>query len=209
MNFNKGFFYFLFAVIVIGSMVTYFKVQRDLKMENPNLTDLATEPDLLMNTADRTLQDHKSLTAIKFLEDAIKMMKLLEKDGDSISTEAIEIAIGDLEVVEGHIKAEDINDDLMYEAFADAMNSLAFASLRVSEQFIREGKKEEARVTINHAMDHLQNSIRFARGQQKEDEIRIASHLQSLIDQHLENDISQIDIVMAEIDSVVKAHVIK
>lgn len=209
MNFNKGFFYFLFAAIVIGSTVTYFKIQRDLKMENPNLSDLATEPDLLMNTADRTLQDHKSLTAIKFLEDAIKMMKLLEKDGDSVSTEAIEVAIKDLEVVEGHIKEEDINDDLMYEAFADAMNSLAFASLRVSEQFIREGKKEEARVTINHAMDHLQNSIRFARGQQKEDEIKIASHLQKLIDEHLVNDISQIDLVMSEIDSVVKAHVIK
>ncbi len=209
MNFNKGGFYFLFAVIVIGSMVIYFKIQRDLKMENPNLTDLATEPDLLMNTADRSFQDHKSQTAIGFLEDAIKMMRLLEKDGDSVSTQAIEVAIYDLEVVEDHIKAEDINNDLMYEAFADAMNSLAFASLRISEQFIREGKKEEARVTINHAMDHLQNSIRFARGQQKEDEIRIASHLQKLINEHLESDISQIDLVMAEIDSVVKAHVIK
>lgn len=206
---TKGFYYFLFAAVVIGSMVTFFKIQREFKLENPNLTDLATEPDLLMNTADRTLQDHKSGTAIKFLEDAIQMMKLLEKDGDSISTQAIEIAILDLEVVESHIKAEDINNDLMYEAFADAMNSLAFASLRISEQFIREGKNEEARVTINHAMDHLQNSIRFARGDQKEDEIRIASHLQDLIDQHLENDISQIDLVMIEIDSVVKAHVIK
>lgn len=209
MKLNKGFFYFLFAVVVIGSMVIYFKLERDRKMENPNLTDLATEPDLLMNTADRTLQDHKSATAINFLEDAIKMMKLLEKDGDSISTEAIEIAIYDLEVVEGHIKAEDINENLMYEAFADAMNSLAFASLRVSEQFIREGRMEEARITINYAMDHLQNSIRFARGEQKEDEIKIAAHLQRLIDEHLESDISEIDLVMTEIDSVIKAHVIK
>lgn len=209
MKLSKGFFYFLFAVVVIGSMVIYFKLERDRKMENPNLTDLATEPDLLMNTADRTLQDHKSATAINFLEDAIKMMKLLEKDGDSISTEAIEIAIYDLEVVEGHIKAEDINENLMYEAFADAMNSLAFASLRVSEQFIREGRMEEARITINYAMDHLQNSIRFARGEQKEDEIKIAAHLQRLIDDHLESDISEIDLVMTEIDSVIKAHVIK
>ncbi|WP_462251581.1 hypothetical protein [Ekhidna sp.] len=209
MKMNKGFVYLIFAAVVIGSMVIYFKIERERKLENPNLTDLATEPDLLMNTADRTLQDHKSLTAIKFLEDAIKMMKILEKDGDSISTQAIEVAIYDLEVVEGHIKAEDINEDLMYEAFADAMNSLAFASLRVSEQFIREGKNEEARVTINHAMDHLQNSIRFAKGKQKEDEIKIAGHLQRLIDNHLDNDISQIDKVMAEIDSVVKAHVIE
>ena len=127
MKLSKGFFYFLFAIVVIGSMVIYFKIERDKKMENPNLTDLATEPDFLMNTADRTLQDHKSQTAIKFLEDAIRMMKLLEKDGDSISISAIEVAIHDLEVVEEHIKAEDINEDLMYEAFADAMNSLAFA----------------------------------------------------------------------------------
>jgi len=206
---NKGIYYLLFAIVVIGSMVIYFKIERERKLENPNLTDLATEPDLLMNTADRSFQDRKSLTSIKYLEDAIKMMKLLEKDGDSVSTAAIEVAIYDLEVVEDHIKAEDINIDLMYEAFADAMNSLAFASLRVSEQFIREGKEEEARITISHAMDHLQNSIIFARGQQKEDEIRIAAHLQKLIDQHLESDITQIDLVMAEIDSVVKAHVIE
>ncbi len=209
MNLNKGLYYFLFALIVTGSMVMYFKILRDKKLENPQLSDLAIEPDLLMSTADRNFQDHKSLTAIDFLENAIKTMKLLEKDGDSVSTGAIEVAIRDLEVVEDHIKAEDINNDLMYEAFADAMNSLAFASLRVSEQFIKEGRMEEAKVTINHAMDHLQNSIRFARGQQKEDEIRIAAHLQQIIENHLESDISRIDMVMAEIDSVVQAHVIQ
>ena len=95
----KGLYYFLFSVIVIGSLLVYFKIQRDLKLENPNLTDLATEPDLLMNTADKNFQDNKSIRAINFLEDAIKMMKLLEKDGDSISIEAIEVAIYDLQVV--------------------------------------------------------------------------------------------------------------
>lgn len=206
---KKGFYYFLFAAVVIASLMIYFKLERDRKLENPNLTDLAVEPDLLMSTADRKLHDNKSTTAIKFLEDAISTMKLLEKEGDSVSRGAIEIAIKDLQIVEGHIKSEDINDDIMYEAFADAMNSLAFASLRISEQFIREGKNEEAKITIDHAMDHLQNSIHFARGKQKEDEIRIAGHLQRIIENHWESDISQIDLVMAEIDSVVKAHVIK
>lgn len=206
---KKGFYYFLFVGSIIAGMMIYFKIDRDKKLENPNLTDLATEPDLLMSTADRNFHDHKDLTAIKFLEDAIKTMKLLEKGGDSISKDAIELAIYDLEVVEVHIKAEDINDDLMYEAFADAMNSMAFASLRVSEKFIKEGKNEEAKVTIDHAMDHLQNSIKFARGEQKQDEIRIAGHLQRIIENHWDSDISKIDIVMAEIDSVVKAHVIK
>ncbi|WP_425390594.1 hypothetical protein [Ekhidna sp.] len=209
MKISKGVYYFLFAATVIGSMAIYFKYEREQKLKNPQLTDVAIEPDLLMSTADRSFQDNKSFAAIDYLEDAIKTMKLLEKDGDSVSRTAIEIAISDLQAVERHIKAEDINEDLMYEAFADAMNSLAFASLRVSEQFIKEGKMEEARVTINHAMDHLQNSIYFARGEQKEDEIKIAGHLQRLIDKHLENDISQIDMVMSEIDSVIKAHVIE
>ena len=206
---KKGFYYFLFAGSIIAALMIYFKMERNKKLENPNLTDLAVEPDLLMSTADRNFHDHKDLTAIKYLEDAIGTMKLLEKDGDSISREAIELAIHDLEVVEEHIKAEDINDDLMYEAFADAMNSLAFASLQISEQFIKEGKNGEAKVTIDHAMDHLQNSIHFARGEQKEDEIRIAGHLQRIIENHWEDDLSQIDLVMAEIDSVIKAHVIK
>ncbi|MEM6642013.1 MAG: hypothetical protein AAF616_03455 [Bacteroidota bacterium] len=206
---NKGILYLIFVTVVIGSLMFYFKVKRDKMLENPNLSDLATEPDLLVGTADQSFHDDRSEAAIKYLDEAIRMMKLLEKDGDSVSIGAIELAIYDLEVVEWHIREEDINDDLMYEAFADAMNSLAFASLQVSEQFIREGKNEQAKITIDHAMDHLQNSIRFARGQQKEDEIRIAGHLQRLIENHWENDLSKIDLVMAEIDSVVQAHVIE
>lgn len=205
----KNIYYALFLVIVLVSIFAYFKLEREKKKENPTITDLALEPDLLINTADRSLHDHKKLAAIAFLDDAIEMMKLLEKDGDEVSMQAIEVAIGDLEIVEDHIKAEDINDDLMYEAFADAMNSLAFASLRVSEKLIKEGKMKEADITLEHAMDHLQNSIRFARGEQKEEELVIVAHLQKIMEEHLQNDISQIDQVMAEIDSVVKAHVIK
>ncbi|MFK7951818.1 MAG: hypothetical protein AB8B73_03155 [Ekhidna sp.] len=205
----KNIYYALFLVIIFVSIFFYFKIDREKKKENPTITDLALEPDVLINTADRSLHDHKKLAAIAFLDDAIEMMKLLEKDGDEVSMNAIELAISDLEIVEDHIKAEDINDDLMYEAFADAMNSLAFASLRVSEKLIKEGKLEEADITLEHAMDHLQNSIRFARGEQKEDELVIVAHLQEIMDNHLQNDISKIDEVMAEIDSVVQAHVIK
>lgn len=205
----KNIYYALFLVIVLVSIFAYFKLDREKKKENPTITDLALEPDLLINTADRSLHDHKKLAAIAFLDDAIEMMKLLEKDGDDVSMQAIELAIRDLEIVEEHIKADDINDDLMYEAFADAMNSLAYASLRVSEKLIKEGKLEEADITLKHAMDHLQNSIRFARGEQKEDEKVIMTHLQAIMDDHLQNDISKIDEVMAEIDSVVQAHVIK
>lgn len=206
---TKNIYYLLFLVVIVVSIIVYFKLDRERKKENPTITELAVEPDLLINTADRYLHDSKKQTAIEFLEDAIEMMKLLEKDGDEVSMAAIEVAIKDLEIVEGHIKAEDINDDMMYEAFADAMNSLAYASLRVSEKLIKEGKKEEANITLDHAMDHLQNSIRYARGQQKEDELVIVAHLQRIMENHLESDISQLDEVMAEIDSVVKAHVIK
>ncbi len=206
---KKGVYYFLLTAVILGGLAIYFKFDRAAKMKNPNLTDLATEPDVFMSTADRSFHDNKKSSAIKYLDKAIETMKLLEKDGDSVSVDAIELAIYDLEVVEEHIKSNDIDSDFMYEAFADAMNSLAFASLRISEQYIKEGKNEEAKVTINHAMDHLQNSITFARGQQKEDEIKIAAHLQRIIENHLEDDWSQIELVMAEIDSVIKAHVIQ
>ena len=189
--------------------MVYIKIDRESKKKHPQITELAVEPDLLIHSADRYLHDHKRLTAIEFLEDAISLMKLLEKDGDSVSLKAIEVAIHDLEVVKDHIKAEDINDDLMYEAFADAMNALAFASLRVAEGFIREGKQEEAGKTLQYAMEHLQNSIQYARGDQKAEEIKITQHLNRIIEEHLQNDLSEIDEIMAEIDSIVQAHVIK
>lgn len=204
----RNIYYILFLVVILTAIVVYLKITREKNEEHPQITELAVEPDLLINSADRYLHDHKRLAAIEFLEDAIELMKLLEKDGDDVSMQAIEVAIHDLEAIEQHIKAEDVNDDLMYEAFADAMNSLAFASLRVSEELIKEGKAEEADKTLHYAMEHLQNSIKYARGDQKEEEMKIASHLNEIIEEHLQNDISRIDQVMAEIDSVVQAHVI-
>lgn len=205
---TKNIYYVLFMIVIVTAVVVYLKIDREKKKEHPQITELAVEPDLLISSADKYLHDHKRLTSIEFLEDAIALMKLLEKDGDSVSMQAIEVAIHDLQAVEDHIKANDVNDDLMYEAFADAMNSLAFASLRVSEGLIREGRTEEADKTLHYAMDHLQNSIKYARGDQKAEEMRIAARLKEIIDQHLQNDLSVIDEVMAEIDSVVKAHVI-
>jgi len=206
---NKNVYYFLFFILIVSGILIYLKIDRTKKLENPQTSEIAMEPDLLIKTGDRYLHDHKRLTAIEFLEDAIATMKILEKEGDSISRDAIEVAIHDLQVVEEHIKADDINEDFMYEAFADAMNSLAFASLRVSEYYILEGKDEEANVTLKHAMKHLENSIKYARGDQKEDEIKIITHLEEIVEKHLENDLSELDAVMAEIDSVVKAHVIR
>lgn len=206
---QKNLYYVLFFVVLVTAVIVYLKVDRERKKENPQITELALEPDLLINTGDRYLHDHKRLTAIEFLEDAISMMKLLEKDGDEVSRRAIEVAIHDLEVVESHIKADDIDEDFMYEAYADAMNSLAYASLRVSEGYIMQGKREEAEVTMQHALEHLENSIKYAKGDQKEDEIKIIAHLREIMDRHLENDISEIDAVMAEIDSVIQSHVIE
>lgn len=201
-------YYLLFLVVIVTAIGVYIKVDRENKKKHPQITELAVEPDLLISSADRHLHDHKTLASIEFLEDAIELMRLLEKDGDDVSLRAIEVAIHDLEAVTEHIKADDVNDDLMYEAFADAMNSLAFASLRVAETLIKEGKQAEAEKTLHYAMDHLQNSIRYARGDQKQAEIQIATHLKNIMDNHLQNDLSVIDEVMAEIDSVVQAHVI-
>ncbi|MEP5612609.1 MAG: hypothetical protein ABJP45_10185 [Cyclobacteriaceae bacterium] len=205
----KNIYYVLFLVVILTAILVYLKIAREKNEEHPQISELAIEPDLLINSASRNLHDHKRLASIEFLEDAIAMMKLLEKDGDEVSFKAIEVAIHDLEVVEGHIKADDVNDDMMYEAFADAMNSLAFASLRVSEELIRQGKEEEADKTLHYAMEHLQNSIKYARGDQKEEEIKLAHRLKEIIDQHLQSDLSVIDEVMTEIDSVVQSHVIK
>ena len=82
---KKGVYYFLFAAVVVGSLMIYYKLERDRKLKNPSITDLAVEPDVLMSTADRTFHDKKEQAAIKFLDDAIETMRLLENDGDSVS----------------------------------------------------------------------------------------------------------------------------
>jgi len=205
----KNIYYILFLAVTVTAILVYLKIARERNEEHPQISELAIEPDLLISSAGKNLHDHKRLTSIEFLEDAIEMMRLLEKDGDEVSFKAIEVAIRDLEIVESHIKAEDVNDDMMYEAFADATNSLAYASLRVSEELIKQGKEKEATKTMHYAMEHLQNSIKYARGDQKEEEIKLAHRLKEIIDSHLQSDLSVIDEVMAEIDSVVQAHVIK
>ncbi len=113
---NRYIYYVVLMLVMVGGAIGYFKMQREIQKENPQITELAVEPDLLITSADRYLHDHKRRTSIEFLEEAIELMRLFEQTGDSLSNQAIEVAIGDLQAVEDHIKAEDINDELMYEA---------------------------------------------------------------------------------------------
>lgn len=205
----KNWYYFVFAVVVVAFSMIFFSIEREANKKNPALTEIATEPDILITSADHYLQDDKRLTAISFLEDAISTMRLLEKNGDSVSNLAIEHAIRDLKVVEEHIKSDDIDNVFMYDAYSDAMNSLAYASLRISENLIEQGEEAKAEKTLNYAMIHLQNSIKYAKGGQKEDEIKIAQQLKDIITNHRESDVFRIEEVMREIDSVVQHHVIK
>lgn len=205
----KNWYYFVFAVAVVAFSMIFFSIKRESNKKNPALTEIATEPDILITSADHYLQEDKRLTAISFLEDAISTMRLLEKNGDSVSNLAIEHAIRDLKVVEDHIKLDDIDNSFMYDAYADAMNSLAYASLRISENLIEQGEEAKAEKTLNYAMIHLQNSIKYAKGGQKEDEIKIAQQLKDIITNHRESDVFRIEEVMREIDSVVQHHVIK
>ena len=209
MKSNKNIYYFIFLIIIVLGILIYVRVDRENQKKHPQIAELALEPDILINTADRYLHDHKRLTAVEFLEDAIKMMEILKVESDNVELEAIEVAIHDLKVVEKHIKADDINDDIMYEAFADAMNSLAYASLRAAENFIVLGKKEQAEITLKHSIEHIHNSIKYARGDQKEEEIKIMQELTDIVEHHTRNDIYRIEHVMTEIDSVVRAHIIK
>lgn len=165
--------------LILGVKYSYYDEKEQEK--HPSINEIAIRPDDLLRNAVHYYRDYgQRLTAIDNIERAIKAMSIIEKDMDSTSNYIIENTITDLESLIVEFEEKHVDEIHMEHAFANAMNSLAFAQLRISERYLEQGLKEEASIATKYALKHLLSAVYFSEGAELEAELHIMEMIKEL-----------------------------
>ncbi len=166
-------------VLLLGIKSSYYDRQEQEK--HPSVNDVAIRPDDMLRNAMHYYRDYgQHLTAIDFINRAISTMRIIEKDMDSTSNHIIETTITDLQSLIVEFEEEHVDEVHMEHAFANAMNSLAFAQLRVSEKYLAQGLDDDAAAATKYAFKHLLTAMYFSEAAELEAERHVMEMIKGL-----------------------------
>jgi hypothetical protein len=210
-NFNPNLFIALVVIfgLILGVKYAYYD---DLRQEgHPAVNEIAVKPDDMFRNANHYYRDyHQRLTSIQYINKAIETMEVIEKDMDSISNQLIEEAIADLKNLVTEFEKKEVNEYHMEHAFANALNSLAYAQLRVSEYYLEQGREQDAEAATKYAIKHLHSAMYFS----EEAQFRAEQHIVELVEElqkeenlteeevrlRIHEAVGQLDEVLANVD---------
>lgn len=201
----RVFLYFVFLGTLLGILWIISNFQKNYEFNNPTTSELAIRPDYMILNATHYFKEHQILTSIDFINKAINAMRIIESELDAESIEALEEAIEDLNLLKRKFENENLDGEHMKHAFFNALNSLAFAQIRISENYHAKGAIEKSSDALAYAMNHIENAMKFA----EDEDMVMEHHLYNAIDslrniKSISNDqlIRELDQLMAEMDDV-------
>ncbi|MBU2914424.1 hypothetical protein [Reichenbachiella agariperforans] len=176
---NKPFF---FAFIFIGS--TLFGLHIYDKNHKVDLTiEQAMEPVQHLSNARQAIVHEQFDRSIMELDEAIIDMRRIEKIADSSASAYVEKAIADLALVEAEIRNDTILLDDLNHAFFNALNSIAYANLTISEQNLDKGDKYKAIRFMNATFKEMVSSLEFATSERdKEKERKVIEDIKIILE---------------------------
>lgn len=107
--------------------------------------------------------------SISSLDNAIAAMKVIESYADSSAIDHIEVAIRELKNVEVEIKNDSLVILDLNEAYFNALNSIAYANLTISEKNLEEGERYRAISFMNATFVEMVKSLKFATDERQKD----------------------------------------
>lgn len=121
--------------------------------------------------------------AIQELDDAMMQMRVIEQYTDSSSIAHINQAVEDLEMVEKEIRSDSLQVDDLNRAFFNALNSIAFACMRISENNLDKGEQFKAMQFMNATFAEMIASLKYVDDQElKTKEEKVISHVREIIE---------------------------
>jgi phage-related protein len=189
-------------MIVISVKLYQDNVQ--MRKENPLTTNYAVRPDEFLVSAHRDIKRHYYKTSVKRITRAIKAIKHVGNSVDDKSTQTLESAVEELRAVEDEMNNYIIDHEHIRIAFANTLNALAYAQLRMAERFIETGEPDKARMALEYALKHLDNAMRFLYKDEADIEKEIYLAIDTIVAAgYLEEEtlINTIDMLLAEMDT--------
>lgn len=147
----------LFVAFALGSLHLY-----DTYHEGHLTVERAMAPMQHLSNARHLIISSDYHGSIKEIDYAIMAMRIIEHGVDSVAAEHLETAIADLKLVEIEIRDDSVVVADLNKAFFNALNSIAYANLTISEESLENGEKYKAMSLMNASFAEMIRSLRFA-----------------------------------------------
>lgn len=145
--------------------------------------DLALAPVKNLSDARHLIVNDNYNKAIQELDDAMMKMRVIEQYTDSSSIAFLEQAVEDLELVEKEMRADELEEDDLNKAFFNALNSIAYACMTISENNLDKGEKYKAMQFMNATFAEMIASLKFVEDEDlKHKEEKVIAHVREIID---------------------------
>ena len=120
------------------------------------------------------------------MEEAIMAMKIIERYSNTKAKNHIDDAIRELTHVEREIASDSLNMSDLNHAFFNALNSIAFANLTISEESLDKGEHYKAMRLLNASFREMISSIKFADTLQREQEDKVIKNVRHILNKLVE-----------------------
>ncbi|MEQ9285659.1 MAG: hypothetical protein RIG77_02050 [Cyclobacteriaceae bacterium] len=141
----------------------------------------ATSPIRFLSKAQQHLEDNKPYECIEDLKRAIKILKSIEYYGDSMVNTYLENSIGHLTGAIAAINTPEFSKEDLNLTIFEALNSVAYAELKISEQNLKNGNHEQAIFLLRTTLLALTRSTRFARPMYLQKEHQLIADIESTL----------------------------
>ncbi len=196
-------FYVFFLAVIFAGVYGLHKYREAKEKAHPGTTDISLEADLHLNNSRLYIKENSIERSLYHLNSAIHSIELIEEFSDSVSIEELETALADLKKVRSELEKGIIDDKHINHAFIIALNTVATAQLRLSENYLLHGDSEDAGYAIKYANEHIHNALKYANDGEIQDELRAYRHIDSLVHTRLDSSkIFEIEEVISEIKEV-------
>lgn len=171
--------YILALLIVFGALysVRFFKSDKPIP-----LTGQAVDPDLLLSNSRTYVKEHAYGRSLENLDMAINSIRDIEGDLDEESTQLLEEAIRDLELVKQELQGDSLNLNDLNISYSEALNALTEIEIKVTKALLKTDHNHEAMVALKYGMVHLKNTLKYTQGAKKDYEIHIYEEIDSLLE---------------------------
>ena len=162
--------YLITLLVVFGALysIRFFKADKPIP-----LTGQAVDPDLLLSNSRTYVKEHAYGRSLENLDLAIASIRNIEGDLDEESTELLEEAVADLELIKLELQGDSLSMEDLNISYSEALNALTEIEVKVTRALMETDHGTEAMVALKYGMMHLKNTLKYTQGAKKDYEIHI------------------------------------
>lgn len=171
----------IFSLILVAVCITILQLF-NMYHEKHMTIEKAVDPVNHLSNAYHHIINNNYNGSVREMDEAITAMEIIEGYSDSTAVQHIEDAIKDLKMVEDEIRADTLSMSDLNRAFFNALNSIAYANLTISEKNLDKGSHYKGMRLLNASFREMITSVKYADDSSKEKEEKVITHVKDILE---------------------------